>query len=272
MSSSRARSPGAATWASLTRSSTPRSSSTGEPPPPERTTTVDRGTLDDANAGRVAVMPTALTPPAGTWSFEDEELLLIGGSYAVTDQFVISATTMVPVTSKLYWGYLSGKLQVLKQGNLRVAVQAGVAGVFVKDTSSDGTATNTSSDSTSGLELGAVATYCLDSDCYSHVSGAAVAGFAQQNNSSVPVGFMAGVVARISEHVRFVGEADTAHVFGNLSGQANGILAWYGVRFTSRQIGVDLELVRPFCGGDSCKMDAFPLGFPFVAFSYRGLD
>src|SRR5258706_9193754 len=47
-------------------------------------TTVDKGTLEDANAGRVAIMPTALTPPAGPWSFEDWELFFVSASYGVT--------------------------------------------------------------------------------------------------------------------------------------------------------------------------------------------
>ncbi len=128
-----------------------------------------------------------------------------------------------------------------------------------------------SSDSTSAFELGAAATYCLDDECFSHLDGAVVAGFARQSNSSVPVGFMGGVVARISKHVRLVVEGDTAHLFGDLSGQANGLLAWYGLRFTSRQIAVDLELVKPFCGGGECDGGP-PIGLPFVAFSYRGLD
>ena len=243
------------------------------PPPAARYTSVDRGTLEDANAGRVAIMPTALTPPAGTWSFEDEELFLIGASYAVSDQFLISASTMIPITSDFYWGFISGKLQVLKQGRLRAALQAGAFGVYAQSTSTDstGNTTTSSSDSASAFEVGGAATYCLDDDCFSHVDGAVVAGFAHQSNSSVPVGFMGGVVARISNRVRLVVEADTGHVFGKLSGQANGFLGWYGLRFTSKNIAVDLELVKPFCGGSSCDGGP-PVGLPFVAFSYRGLD
>jgi hypothetical protein len=235
------------------------------PGPPERTYPgIDRGTLEDANAGRVAIMSTALTPPAGTWSFEDYELLFIAASYAPTDNLVITATSMIPVVPDFYWGFLSAKLQVAKIGNLRFALQAGIGGAVVKDGSS--------SDSGSGGEVGGVGTLCLDDDCFNHISLSAEAAFAHQDNSSVPVIFSAGLVAKISKRVRFVAEADTAHAFGDFSGQANGILAWYGLRFTSKQIGVDLELVRPFCGGSDCDMGSFPLGVPFVAFSYRGLD
>jgi hypothetical protein len=232
-------------------------------PPP----TTELGTLEDANAGRVAIMPTALMPPAGTWAFEDWELFLISASYSPSDNLIITGTTMIPVTSNFYWGFISAKLKVLRQGNLHVAVQGGVAGVFDNSVSSGGT-----SDSAGGFDLGGTATYCIDPACYSHLDGAVVAGFARQNNTSVPVGFMGGLVARLGKRVRLIIEADTAHLFGNISGQANGFLGWYGVRFTSRQIGVDLALVKPFCSGGSCDSSTFPLGFPFVTFSYRGLD
>ncbi|MEO6777068.1 MAG: hypothetical protein ABI467_29320 [Kofleriaceae bacterium] len=245
------------------------------PPPPPRLTTVDQGTLDDASSGHVAIMPTALTPPAGTWSFEDDELLMIGVSYAVTDQLLISATTMIPVTSDFYWGFLSGKLQVLKQGPLRAAIQVGVGGVVANSTdvvdNNGMTTSSTTSDSASGAEVAGTATYCLDDGCYSHLDGAVVAGFAHQNQASVPVAFMGGLVARISNHVRLVAEADTAHLFGDISGQANGLLAWYGVRFTSRQIAVDLELVKPFCANGDCDGGP-PIGLPWVSFTYRGLN
>jgi hypothetical protein len=240
-------------------------------------TTVDKGTLEDANAGRVAIMPTALTPPAGTWSFEDWELFFVSASYGVTDQLVITGTAMVPITSDLYWGFISAKYQLLKQDRLRFAVQGGLAGVLFKDNtttfdSMGNPISTTSSQTTSGADLAGALTYCLDDDCYSHVDGAVVAGFAHQSSSAVPVGFMGGLVARVGKRVRLILEADTAHVFGDISGQANGFLGWYGVRFTSRQIAVDLALVKPFCSNNDCTSDTLPLGFPFVTFAYRGLD
>ena len=247
------------------------------PPPVEAVTNiVDRGTLEDANAGRVAIMPTALTPPKGTFSFEDWELFFISASYAPADNLVITGTTMVPITSDAYWGFLSAKLQVVKQGRLRVAVQAGAAGATVKSTDTTFDAmgnemTSTSTSSGGGFDLGAAATYCLDDDCFSHINGAVIAGFAEEDNSSVPVGFMGGAVFRIGHKVRLIFEADTAHLFGKISDQANGFLGWYGLRFTSSQIGVDLALVKPFCGNGDCDTDSFPMGFPFVTFSYRAL-
>lgn len=252
----------------------PAATEPSQPPAPDQATTVDLGTLEDANAGRSWLTPTALTPPAGTFSFSDYELLLVGISYAVSDQLVISAETMVPVTSDFYWGFASAKLQILKQGRLRVALQGGAAGVFAKstDTVDDGmgnVTTTTSSDSTGGLEVGGAATYCLDAPCFSHVDAFVGAAFAYQNNASVPVGFAGSLVARLGRRVRLVLEADSAHLFGDISGQADGILGWYGLRFTSREIGVDVGFVKPFC--DGCSSDVLPLGFPVLSFTYRGM-
>lgn len=247
------------------------------PGPPAAPTTVDPGTLEDANAGRVAIMPTGLTPPKGAFSFEDWELFFISASYGVTDNLVISATTMVPITSDVYWGFLSAKLQVVKQGRVRVAVQAGAAGASTKDTTttydSMGNIASQMSTTTSGggFDLGGAITYCFDDGCYSHASAAIAAGFAERDNSSVPVGFMGGLVLEVASKVRLIAEADTAHLFGKISDQADGFLGWYGVRFTSRNIGVDLTLVKPFCGNGDCDSSTFPLGIPFVTFSYRAL-
>ena len=245
-------------------------------PPAPAPTTVDKGTLDDANAGRAWLSPTALTPPAGTWSFEDFELFLVGVSYAVSDNFVITGTTMVPITSDLYWGFFSAKAQVVKQGNVRVAIQGGLAVASAKDSTTtydsmgNPIGTTDTTTTTSGAEVGAAATLCLDNDCYSHLDGFVGAAFAYQNNSSVPVGFSASWVQRLGRHVRLVVEADSAHLFGDISGQANGVLGWYGLRFTSRTIGVDVGFVKPFCS--DCSSDTFPIGFPVVDFSYRGID
>jgi hypothetical protein len=243
-------------------------------PPPA--TTVDPGTLEDANAGRNWLSPTALTPPAGTWSFSDYELLVVGASYGVTDHFVVSVDTMIPVISGFYWGYVSGKYQVVKAGRVRVALQGGLAAVSsqnsVTTTDSMGnTTTVNSSVTTGGADVGAALTYCLDAGCFSHVDGYIGAAFAYQNNASVPVAFSAALTARLARRIRLVVEADSAALFGDLSGQADGILAWYGLRFTSRQIGVDVGLVKPIC--DGCDTGGvLPVGFPVVSFTYRTLD
>lgn len=149
---------------------------------------------------------------------------------------------------------------MIKVGRVRLAVQAGIAGIGDGDSSAW------------GLEAAGIATICLDDDCASHVDGQITTGYANQSDSTLPLGFSGGLVVRVARKVRLIFEADTGHAFGgDLSGQADGFLGWYGVRFTSRNIGVDLTLVKPICGGDSCDSSAFPLGFPFVTFTYRTL-
>src|SRR5213596_3632447 len=54
-------------------------------PPPAEESHVDKGILEDANAGRSWISPTALTEPAGTWTFSDFELLLASLQYSPTD-------------------------------------------------------------------------------------------------------------------------------------------------------------------------------------------
>lgn len=237
------------------------------PPPPAATTTVEKGTLEDANAGRAFFMGTALMPPAGTWSFEDYELMLIGGSYAVTDNFQLSVTTMVPVSSKFLPVFGSAKVKLLRAGNTHVALQGGVGGLYWNESLSTGSGTK----SVYVGEIGAALTQCLDADCYTHVDGFAGTGFSlQSSNSSVPLMISGALVAKLGRRVRLVLEADTGHVIGKINDTANGVLVWYGLRFTSRQLGVDVGFTKPICQG--CSDGGFPIGFPIVAFAYRNLD
>lgn len=239
-----------------------------QPPPPsvEQTTTVDKGVLDDANASRGWMTPTALNEPGGTWSISDYELFLLQIGYAVSDQFSISATTIPPLTEDFpLWLLASAKLQVVKTGRVRAAVQGAVTYYSLKNNATDGMSTT---DSFTAGDLGGALTLCLDDDCHSHVSGFLGAAFAHDTNSSVPFVGAATLVARLGKHVKFVGEIDSAFVAGKVNDVADGALAWYGVRFTSRMIGVDLGFVRPIGVGSTGLI----LGFPILTFSYRNVD
>ncbi|MDQ3364789.1 MAG: hypothetical protein M3680_05110 [Myxococcota bacterium] len=76
----------------------------------------------------------------------------------------------------------------------------------------------------------------------------------------------AALTYRVARLVKIVLEADTAFIAGEIDDTANGFLGWYGVRFTSRNIGVDLGFAKPIC--DGCE-DGLVMGFPFVSFTYR---
>lgn len=230
------------------------------PPAVAATSTVDPGVIEDANSGRSWLSPTALTPPAGTWSFSDFELLLVSGGYAITDQFSISATTLLPIVDEMpFFGILSAKLQVINSGRLRGAAQLAI--MHLRD--------NSDFDSDASLtvaNLGGALTLCLDDGCHSHVTGYLGAGFADQDQQAVPFVASAALTLRLKKHIKLVLEADTAFIAGDINETAEGLLAWYGVRFTSKMIGVDLGFAKPIC--DGCD-DGIAMGIPFVSFTYR---
>ena len=232
-----------------------------QPPP---VSTVDLGVVEDANSGRNWLTPTALTPPAGTWSFSDFELLMISGSYAFTDQLSISATTLLPIVEDMpFFGILSAKLQVIKSGNLRGALQLAVLHTSERGSSSiDGNRFSL----TVG-NVGGALTLCIDDECHSHLTGYLGAGFANEDESSVPFVASAALTLRLGKRVKAVLEADTAFIVGEIDETANGFLGWYGIRFTSKEIGVDLGFAKPIC--EDCGNDGLPMGVPFVSFTYR---
>lgn len=222
---------------------------------------IDPGVLEDANSGRAWISPTALTPPAGTWSFSDHMLFLIGGSYSPVNTLSLSAMTLIPLTSdQPFTALLSAKLQVLRSARLRVAAHGVVW--YLEDR-----------DSAQGFSIGAVggaATYCIDADCHSFLNAYAGAGFSsEKDNQSLPLALAGSLALRLSRHVKLLLEADTAAVLGEINDVASGFLGWYGLRFTSAQIAADVGLVRPFC--KDCDSDVFPIGFPWINFSYRAL-
>jgi hypothetical protein len=241
------------------------------PPPQEPASTVDKGIEEDANAGRSWVAPTALTEPAGTWSFSDFQLFLVSLAYSPTDQISLSATTMLPITSGVpFWLLLNGKIQVVKSGNLRVALQGALSFMSVKDENIDSMG-NTTSDRSSltAAVIGGAATYCLDAECRSAVNAYVGAGFARQSESAVPLLLSGSVAFGVSKHVKLLLEADTGYIAGDINEFADGFLGWYGVRFTSKIIGVDLGFAYPVCDGCEDITDEIPMGFPFVGFTYR---
>lgn len=236
------------------------------PPPPvaDSQPDVDQGVIDDANSGRSWMSPTALTPPAGTWSFNDYQLFLVGGSYAFTDKFVMSASTLVPLTNDFpFTLMLTGKLQLVRQGRIRLAAH-GTYFHFNEGGS------NTSDFSFNAGAVGGALTYCLDADCHSYANVYAGAGFsAESDNSSVPVMLAGSLAYRLGRRVKAVFEADSGLILGDINEVGEGIVAWFGVRFTSKHMGVDFGFVRPVCS--ECDGDDMPpIGFPWLSFTYRG--
>jgi len=227
------------------------------PPPAQAESTVDRGIVEDANAGRMWLSPTALTEPAGTWSFSDYELFLAGLSYAATDRVSISATTLLPIVEDMpFWLLANVKGQVMRSGNTRLALQAALTTV-----SEDG-------ESATAAVLGGAFTYCFDVECHSLANFYVGAGFAHEDQSAVPLVLSGSLLAKVGTHVKLMPEADTGYIAGGgIDQAADGFLAWYGVRFTSKWVGVDLGFMKPIC--EDCDTGELQMGLPFVSFTYR---
>src|SRR5262249_38096063 len=155
-------------------------------------------------------------------------LLQVG--YAVNDQLMVSATTIPPFTSDFpLWLLFSAKLQVLKAGRVRAAIQG--AFTFVSSKNSD-------LNSFTAGDVGGPLTLCIDEDCHSHASGFLAAAFARDTSNSIPFVATGTLVARLTRHVKLVTEVDSAFIAGSVNDVANGALVWYGLRFTSSMIGV----------------------------------
>jgi hypothetical protein len=267
--------PGATPAPAPAPAAAPAPIATTAPPP----SNIDSGVLDDANAGRTWVAPTALSAPAGTWSFSDWELLVVGADYAPTNNLDVSAATVIPVASgQPFVLMLTGKLQLVHSGRLRLAAHAAFAYTG-----------STDNDSSGGVgTVGGVATVCLDDGCNSNASGYVGLGFATSGESEVPIALAGSVTARLGRHVKFVGEIDSAAVLGHeFDSFGEGFLFWYGLRFTSHNIGVDLGLMLPVFKGTTTNTDingntttsdswqvgfvdgTFPIGFPVISFDYR---
>lgn len=244
----------------------PQPEAAPEPPPPPAplappAPTKEPGILEDANAGRSWLVPTALMPPEGTWWVSDFELFFAGAGYAPSDNVTISATTLLPIVEDMpLWVLLSGAAQVVDSGQFKLAAH----GTFTYFSES----TNGETLSTYGGSIGGAATYCLARDCRSHVTGYLAAAFAKDSdNSAVPFIVGGAGVFKVAKRIRVVVEADSAFVLGEINENIDGFLGWYGARFTSRNIGVDLGFTRPVGVGDT----GFVLGVPFVSFTYRGM-
>lgn len=219
----------------------------------------EAGVLADANIGRTYLAPTALMSPKGSWTFSDWELFFIGGSYAFTDNLSLSAVTLIPVSNNQpFIGMFTAKARVIRQPRFHLAAHASL-GIVADD-----------GDNANALTLGGVATYCTSPDCASNLSGFVGGGFAYEDQSAVPLMLSGSLVQKLGKRIKLVLEVDTGAVLGEIDAVADGFLFWYGLRFTSANLGVDLGLVKPIYDG-SGDDELLPLGYPLVSFTYRGL-
>jgi hypothetical protein len=228
--------------------------------------TAAQGTADDPNIDRALLLPTAMTQPAGSATYNNYELFLHGFTYGVTDRVQTSLTVLAPFVKDMpFFGLLAGKWQVASLPRLHVAVQ-GSAGLLQSFTAG--------SERVTTLGVGAFTSVCLRADCSSLLSASATYQAAMASGDAGQMIIYGGsIVHGVSEHVKLLAELTSAtgrgpstqDSFNNMP----GLLASYGVRLHGTKLASDIGFIRPITTtGDNSE---FILGLPFASISYRWL-
>ena len=194
----------------------------------------------DPNIDRGFVLPTAMTQPAGSVTYNNYELLLHGVSYGLTDRLQLSATVLAPIIKGMpFVGVASLKGQLYRGERLHLALQGSVGGGY-NDDGGDGAFIG---------GLGGLASVCVRQDCSSLLSASATYQLVGTGRDSDNGGLIYGasLVHRVGTHVKLLAELASASLF--TSGDLKGGLFSYGVRFYGNSIASDIGFMKPI-GGD----------------------
>jgi len=234
-------------------------------PPPETTVVaapVTPGLDDDPHVDRAWFSPTAITQPAGTASFNDWELVLLGMTYAFTDNFQVTGVVVPPLVQDMpFIGMVSAKLGASLSDRVHIAAMAGVGYARIDD-----------DDQGSAAGLGGAISICIDEACGSMVSAYAYGvWFWEDTDDTFPIAFGVSLLGRIARHVKVVIEVSSAGLLAREdSGFAEAVVVGYGVRFFTGNIAGDIGFIRPFAFDSEDEFgDELILGVPAVTFSYR---
>lgn len=231
-----------------------------------------KGIDSDPNIDRGFLLPTAMTQPAGSLTYNNYELLLHGLTYGITDNVQASLTVLSPIVDDMPFvgfGAVKGRVAVTDRLNLALQGSFNYGHVFA---SSSGDFDTNSGGNVYSLGAGGFASYCLRQDCSSLLSGSATyqLAFAQgQDERLYWIVYGGSIVHRVGQHVKLLGEVTSAAVGGSNTTVDNmpGVLASYGVRFHTRDIAADVGFVKPIFNDDGD--DGLLMGLPFVNVSYR---
>jgi hypothetical protein len=254
-------------WSTLLAAPVARAATDGEVPPTVVATPPEaRAASDDPNIDRAFLLPTAMTQPAGSATYNNYELLLHGFTYGVTDRVQTTLTVLAPIVKEMpFVGLVAVKWQVASTDRLHLAVQ-GSAGLGQELTGGGSTATTVGG--------GAFATVCLRADCSSllSASGTYQLVMAASGGTAQTVIYGGSIVHGVSAHVKLLGELTSATLrdtgTNSAFDNAPGFLASYGVRLHGSSFASDVGFIKPIVNGSNGE---FVLGFPFASFSYRWL-
>lgn len=219
----------------------------------------------DPNIDRGFILPTAMTQPAGSVTYNNYELLLHGFTYGFTDRVQATATILSPIVKDMpFFGIAALKGQIVARPRFYLALQGSFGYGHTIDSSGTGGG--------GGLGgAGVFATACLRADCSSLATLSTTYQIAFASGASGTghmVVYGGSLVHRVSRHVKLLGEVTSAAVkdpsqdFDN----APGALVSYGVRFHSANIASDIGFMKPFFDDGE---DPFVMGLPFINVSYR---
>ena len=222
-------------------------------------------TSSDPNIDRGFVLPTAMTQPAGSVTYNNYELLLHGVSIGVTDRVQVSVTALSPIVKDMpLVGFAAVKGRIISTDRFHLALQGslGWGRLDTQDAAAD----------VYNVSAGAFASYCLREDCSSLASASATYSLAIADDADRPGHFViygGSIVHRVGRHVKLLGEVASA-VGGEGVADSNenvdGVLVGYGVRFHTDDIAADVGFLKPVIADDN---DDFLIGLPFVNVSYR---
>lgn len=228
-------------------------------PPVE--STADPGQLEDANIDRTILMPTAQTQPKGSVAFHDYELFLMAVSYGVTDNVQLTATTLVPLAEDFpFFGMATVKARLVNKGSFRLAAQGAL--IYSREDHGD------YAESVSLLAASGIGSACLDAGCGSLATASVTVVKASEEDEELII-YGGSLLYKMTRRTKLMVEVASAALWdeGSADG-ANGGLLSYGVRFYSGEIAGDIAFVKPV-GEDADDLDEFPMGFPFINFTYR---
>jgi hypothetical protein len=224
-------------------------------------------TSADPNIDRGFLLPTAMTQPAGSVTYNNYELLLHGITYGITDRVQASVTVLSPIVRDMpFVGFAAVKGRIVSTPRFNLALQGSLGMGHAFDTTSD--------PNVYSVGAGAFASYCLREDCSSLVNASATyqLGLSSAADSPAHVVIYGGsVVHRVGKHVKLLGEVASAAGGVGLAGESenvDGVLVGYGVRFHTDDIAADVGFMKPFTG-DGADDGGFLMGLPFASVSYR---
>lgn len=214
-----------------------------------------RGVIEDAGAAAGFLMPTALMPPRGALSFHNQDLLIVGASYAPLGAVMLSATVAPAVLDEGFVASTSAKVQVLHRELLRVALH----GALLMDRAGE--------PSWGGVG-GVVATFCITARCASHASAYVGLGSALDARTNLLAGSAA---VQLWRRAKLLVEVDRGYFSHEDFDPGSGNLLWYGLRLTWTTLSVDLGMVKPlsFDGVPRMERAESALGFPVLSLTYR---